>query len=703
MGIRMGVVAAVAAASLALPAVASAGNLVTIMFSRAQVQGVVSPGCTPVPGGVTIWQVADDLAAKGYVGTEAASTSLEVENGESCVSGNLVLGWSDLRTLQSTYGWEVVPRGNADDRTAATSAQWDDSCGLLPTFYSEGFPDAWAMYAYYGGPYSASMQSGVVNTCFSFGRTYRTNANPLPVPSPYLVSVFSINGGYCSDPSLPCHTISAPNGYTQPSTLQALVQSSGWDVIQGYKFVTGSYSSSSVSWDCTGADPSSHWSTRGEYYCYNDWQSVIDAIPATAQVVTPSQVAAMQARVMARGPLASLSLTPSSSSIVAGGSQPFRVEGYDAQGNDLGDFTAASTLTIDAPGTCSGASCGSASTGTYTVTATDGAVTGTATLRVLDPPSVTGVSPTVAPAGTTITITGTGLDQVIGVSFNGTKASFTAVSPTQLTTVVPAAATDGQISLTTAGGVPVDAGPFAVAPSITGFSPSTGAAGSTVKISGGGFAGATGVTVAGAAASFTVGSATSITATVPSYGAPGPITVTTPNGTATSTGLFGQSLSIAGFSPTSGKVGSSVTITGTGFVGVTAVVFNGGAAKFTVASPTSITAVVPLAAATGKITVKIGTTLVRSAASFTVIPVISSFAPSSGPPGTVVDIKGTGFMHASAVLFGGVAATSFSVVSGGEVKATVPAGAVTGRITVRTPGGSAKSATSFTVTVAQHR
>jgi hypothetical protein len=49
------------------------------------------------------------------------------------------------------------------------------------------------------------------------------------------------------------------------------------------------------------------------------------------------------------------------------------------------------------------------------------------------------------------------------------------------------------------------------------------------------------------------------------------------------------------------------------------------------------------------------------------------------------------------VKFGTVSAT-FTFVSDGEISARVPAAAVTGRVSVTTPGGIATSATDFVVT-----
>jgi len=63
---------------------------------------------------------------------------------------------------------------------------------------------------------------------------------------------------------------------------------------------------------------------------------------------------------------------------------------------------------------------------------------------------------------------------------------------------------------------------------------------------------------------------------------------------------------------------------------------------------------------------------------------VTGFSPSSGRPGTQVTISGAGFSDVSAVEFAGTSAT-FSASSGSTFIATVPAGAVAGPITLRTP------------------
>jgi hypothetical protein len=163
--------------------------------------------------------------------------------------------------------------------------------------------------------------------------------------------------------------------------------------------------------------------------------------------------------------------------------------------------------------------------------------------------------------------------------------------------------------------------------------------------------------------------------------------------------------SVAGFSPTSGDVGTSVTITGSSFTGATAVGFNGTSAPFTLDSDTQITSAVPNGATSGPISVVTPGGTATSSSSFTVgepppitpPPSITEFSPTSGVVGTSVTITGSSFTGATAVGFNGTSAF-FSVDTDTRITATVPSGATSGPISVVTPGGSASSASEFTVT-----
>src|SRR5262249_36774896 len=61
-------------------------------------------------------------------------------------------------------------------------------------------------------------------------------------------------------------------------------------------------------------------------------------------------------------------------------------------------------------------------------------------------------------------------------------------------------------------------------------------------------------------------------------------------------------------------------------------------------------------------------------------------------------ITGTSFMGATAVAVNGVAVSAFTVNSATQITATVASGTTSGKITVTTPGGTATSASNFTVT-----
>ena len=147
-----------------------------------------------------------------------------------------------------------------------------------------------------------------------------------------------------------------------------------------------------------------------------------------------------------------------------------------------------------------------------------------------------------------------------------------------------------------------------------------------------------------------------------------------------------------------GKVGKSIGLLGQGFTGATNVGFGGTSASFSVVSDTYMTATVPNLALTGFIKVTTPGGTLTSNKTFRVTPQMTSFDPSSGPVGTVVTINGVSLTQTTKVTFGGVKATTFAVVSDSQLTATVPTGAVTGRIVITTKGGTAMSATDFTVT-----
>lgn len=159
------------------------------------------------------------------------------------------------------------------------------------------------------------------------------------------------------------------------------------------------------------------------------------------------------------------------------------------------------------------------------------------------------------------------------------------------------------------------------------------------------------------------------------------------------------------FAPSSGAVGTSVTISGVFVTPPIYVRFNTTLAIPSSSTAAAVTVTVPAGATTGPVRVYTTAGAASSATSFTVstvtVPTISSFSPANGPVGTSVVITGTGFTGATAVRFNGVA-SAFTANSDTQITATVPATATTGKISVTTAGGTATSVASFTVTGTSH-
>ena len=120
------------------------------------------------------------------------------------------------------------------------------------------------------------------------------------------------------------------------------------------------------------------------------------------------------------------------------------------------------------------------------------------------------------------------------------------------------------------------------------------------------FTGVSQVFFNGTSASFVFNSDTSITAFIPNNVSSGPISVFTPAGLSTSTNNFYGPPAITGFSPSHGLPSTSVTISGSNFLGASAVQFNGlgvPANGWNVVNNNTIHATVPVGAQTGPITV----------------------------------------------------------------------------------------------------
>jgi hypothetical protein len=353
-------------------------------------------------------------------------------------------------------------------------------------------------------------------------------------------------------------------------------------------------------------------------------------------------------------------------------------------------------LTVTVPGTAP-----TAPSGKIAVTTPNGSTITTGSFTGIRPPAIPSFAPTSGSAGSLVTISGANIGFATAVTWVASGAAqhdITVLSPTSVRIAVPEGARTGPISVTNPAGTAASLASFEVPFVLDSFDPGVAAAGGGVLLNGTSMFSASGVQFNGTPALFGWISDDQLVALVPPTATDGPITVTDLFGeTSTSDGDF-HVIHATSRSPGIGPVGTTVTITGVHLDAVQEVDFNGTAADFEHDGTTGITATVPADATDGPIQLLDGDPGgVAETDPFQVISV-DDFFPASGSPGAAVGLLGSHFEDATAVKFGTVSTTAFSVHSSGKVLAvSVPPGAETGHISVVTPHGTAVSANTFTV------
>ncbi|MDO7877571.1 FG-GAP-like repeat-containing protein [Hymenobacter sp. ASUV-10] len=254
-------------------------------------------------------------------------------------------------------------------------------------------------------------------------------------------------------------------------------------------------------------------------------------------------------------------------------------------------------------------------------------------------------------------------------------------------------------------------------PTLTALSPTSGPVGTSVTITGTDLANPTGLTLNGVAvplASITANTGTSLTFTVPAGATSGPLVVTTSSGPSNGVTFTVTAFTITGIAPTSGPMGTPVTITGTNFTNVTGVSFNAGAATtYTVNSDTQITATVPPGATSGPVTVTTAAGTVSSSTAFVVTPQLSSLSLSAGAlspafaPGTTSysltvpgTVTSTTVTPTNAQTSGGAITVNGITVASGSASGAIALNPGSNTITVIVnPDAGGAPALTYTVTV----
>jgi hypothetical protein len=389
------------------------------------------------------------------------------------------------------------------------------------------------------------------------------------------------------------------------------------------------------------------------------------------------------------------------------------------------NVTSDSTLTADVPA--------GAITGVITISNLQGTSVSNEEFEIIQKPTITSLAPIKGTEGSTVVITGTEFKgEGITVTFLGAAegdakvaATIKVDSETQITATVPVGAVTGKLMVTNVAGAsePSEATYTVVtSPEIISFNPTEGKVGDAVTITGWLLEDVTGIAFNGIQAVFTYNRTDgTISTTVPTDATTGPVSLQVGEETvSTTTDVFTviPAPTIVSFTPEQGVAGTVVTITGTNFIDVTAVAFNGVAADMTTVQVNEtfdvLTVTVPFAATTGKIKVTANAGEATSQEDFVVpAPANITFTNNTATPTTSyayqqVVVRGQFFTNASAVTFAGKPATIIGAVTnevdgdGVEtgfqlitVKAPFDAGV--GKVAVTTPAGTGTSAADYTV------
>jgi uncharacterized protein (TIGR03437 family) len=341
-----------------------------------------------------------------------------------------------------------------------------------------------------------------------------------------------------------------------------------------------------------------------------------------------------------------------------------------------------------------------------TVVTVGGVASNHVNFTVGTPPTISYTNSIDGPIGTSINIVGNYFGSAQGsstITFNGTVASPTSWSNTQVVVPVPTGAVTGPVVVTVVG-IASNHVNFIVGtpPTISYTNPIDGPAGTSITIVGNYFGSAVGnVTFNGTAATPSSWSITQIVVPVPNGASTGPLVVTA-GGMASNQVNFivGTPPTISYTNHVRAAVGSSIAIVGNYFgstQGSSTITFNGTPATPSSWGNTQISVPIPAGSSTGPLVIAVGG-MASNGVNFTVVPNITSLSPPSGPFGATLTITGTTFgltQGSGTATFNGTLATPASWTDT-QIAVPVPNGASTGPVVV-TVAGIASNAVNFSL------
>lgn len=465
-----------------------------------------------------------------------------------------------------------------------------------------------------------------------------------------------------------------------------------------------------------GAQGVAYDSGTNEVFVANYSGGTTDVFPAGSAPSTPFAVTAALKLTPSTGPVGT-SVTADGTGFVASGSVTIHMNGASVTTNPSPCTTLKSgsfSCTFTVPASPAGAA---------KVTATDGTNSASSTFTVS---SSLSLSPTNGVVGTTVTATGAGFaaSATITITFGGATVT-TSPSPCTSSTaggfsctfVIPTSPA-GATSVVASDGTNHASASFVVNPKIT-LSPTGGPGGTLVAVSGTGFAasGTISVTFAGSAVATNPSPCSTIltgsfscSITVPQVPG-GPATVTATDSVNSASATFSVQTTLA-VTPTSGIVGTKVSVTGTGFAATTSITitFNGATVSIspspcTTSSTGAFTCsfiVPPAPGGPDQVKASDGTNV--GVTFFSVTPDLT-LSPTRGPVGTIVSASGTGFgaSGSTTVRYNGLTVatspgTCPTSASGSFTCTFVVPASTAGANTVSAITGTLSASATFTVT-----
>ncbi len=370
--------------------------------------------------------------------------------------------------------------------------------------------------------------------------------------------------------------------------------------------------------------------------------------------------------------------------------------------------------------------------GGYAVTATDGTMNGLTSFTVVNS-AVLGLNPASGAVGSLVVASGTGFTPssstsvAVTLSVDGTDATLGTCQTTSAGTFVcgltipPLPAGQHLVTATDSVGVTGSA-PFTI--TSLALAPTSGSVGSTITANGMGFgagrtvsfqlSGSVNGPIQASGSSCVVqsnGGFSGCTFQVPAGVATGAYTIVASDGNASASASFTVVASNLTLNPTSGPVGSQVTVTGSGFGASAAVSLMldgqpivGAPCAANAAGAISCTFTMPLAAAGSHVVTANSTAGVSASAPFSVTSL--SVVPSSGVAGATVMANGAGFPANQLIVFslgsqsaGGQLCQTQADGTFSNCSVTIPATATVGKNQILSAtGGNVSSNTSFAVT-----